>query len=74
MKVLRVLDVMRVMQVDDARSVREWFRSGRLKGVNLGGRLGWRCTEEQLRDFMESNMSAQPKLTGLARNQQETQP
>ena len=63
MKVLRVLDVMKVMQVDDARAVREWFRSGRLKGVNLGGRLGWRCTEEQLQAFL--NQQRTPKQDGL---------
>lgn len=34
-------------------TVRGWLRSGRLRGVRLGGtKLGWRVAESELRRFL----------------------
>lgn len=62
LKVYTVIDVARIMKVDQGLA-RSWFRTGKLKGVRFGGRAGWRCTEQQLREFMEKPV--QPKLTGF---------
>ena len=62
LKVYTVIDVARIMKVDQTLA-RSWFRTGQLRGVRLGGRAGWRCSEQQLRDFMEKPV--QPNLTGF---------
>jgi len=62
LKVLTVIDVARIMKVDQTLA-RSWFRTGKLKGVRLGGRAGWRCTSEQLREFVEKPV--QPNMNGF---------
>lgn len=61
LKVYTVIDVARVMKVDQ-HLARSWFRTGALKGIRLGGRAGWRCTEEQLRQFIEVESKRQDTL------------
>ena len=34
-------------------TVRRWLREGRLKGVDLGGRAGYRISREELRRFRQ---------------------
>ena len=43
-----VADVLRV----HPETVREWLRSGRLDGVRIGRRSGWRISESQLDTFL----------------------
>ena len=43
--------VAEILQVKDY-TVREWLKSGQLKGINLNGR--WRVKESALEDFMQS--------------------
>lgn len=52
-----VADVLRV----HPETVREWLRSGRLEGVRIGRRSGWRISEAQLDAFLgrdESKIAA----------------
>jgi excisionase family DNA binding protein len=34
-------------------TVRRWLREGRLKGIDLGGRAGYRISREELRRFRQ---------------------
>lgn len=34
-------------------TVKRWLREGRLGGVPLGDRAGWRITEKDLADFLD---------------------
>ena len=35
-------------------TVKRWLRDGKLVGVSLGDRAGWRIAEEDLQTFLES--------------------
>ncbi len=39
-------------------TVRRWLRRGDLEGVDLGHKAGYRVTEAQLREFIESRKPA----------------
>ena len=57
MTVPEVADVLRV----HPETIREWLRSGRLEGVRIGRRSGWRISETQLNAFLgrdESKIAA----------------
>lgn len=43
-----VADVLRV----HPETVREWLRAGRMRGVRIGRRSGWRISESQLGEFL----------------------
>ena len=49
------LTVARVAKVFSVNrdTVRRWLREGRLKGVDLGGRAGYRISREELRRFRQ---------------------
>jgi excisionase family DNA binding protein len=40
------------------KTVREWLKAGRLKGVKIGGRF-WRIKESELSRFIDSGPQAQ---------------
>lgn len=44
---LTVTDVAARLQVKE-ETVREWLRTGRLAGYNLGGQAGWRIQPEEI--------------------------
>lgn len=45
-------DVADLLKVTN-QTVRLWLREGRLRGLNLGGRGGWRVKESDLNAFLE---------------------
>ena len=47
-------------------TVRRWLNSGALTGIQLGDRAGWRITEEDLRDFLETRTSRRDPDMGKA--------
>jgi excisionase family DNA binding protein len=56
---LTVEQVSAELQVTPA-TVREWLRSGRLIGANLGGRTGWRIKRRDMDAFVEAHMRGRP--------------
>jgi excisionase family DNA binding protein len=36
-------------------TIRDWLRSGKLKGRGFGGRAGWRVRESDLRAFLDTD-------------------
>lgn len=55
-KVLTVKEVAEALRVQP-ETVRVWLRSGRLHGMDLGGRVGWRIRESELERFMRASES-----------------
>jgi len=51
-EMLTVLQVAAYLQVHQ-ESVRRWLREGQLRGINLGGRGGWRIRRDELERFIE---------------------
>ncbi len=41
-------------------NVRAWLRDGKLKGILLSRKAGWRVTREDLERFIDSRRSDQP--------------
>jgi excisionase family DNA binding protein len=41
----------------DGATVRRWLRDGKLRGLSLGGRTGWRIPEEAFARFLDERMS-----------------
>ncbi len=37
----------------DRQTVWRWLKAGRLQGISLGGKVGWRIRESALRAFVE---------------------
>jgi len=50
-RLLTVADICDRLQVHE-ETVRRWLRDGRLKGINLGGKSGYRIRESDLQDFL----------------------
>ena len=48
-KVSEIATLLKVHQ----NTVREWLKSGVLKGHNFGGRTGWRIRQRDLETFIE---------------------
>jgi excisionase family DNA binding protein len=34
------------------RTIRNWIREGRLRGINFGGQMGWRVNREELHAYL----------------------
>lgn len=51
-RLLTVAEICQRLQVHE-ETVRRWLRDGRLKGINLGGRSGYRIREADLAAFLE---------------------
>jgi len=51
MQTITVEEVARRLQVHE-ETVRRWLRDGKLKGVRLGRRAGWRVEESEYRRFL----------------------
>jgi excisionase family DNA binding protein len=51
-EMLTVPQVAGYMQVH-VETVRRWLREGQLRGVNLGGKGGWRIRRDELERFIE---------------------
>lgn len=47
-----VAEIAALMKVHD-ETVRRWLKSGRLRGQNYGGKMGWRVKESDLNAFLE---------------------
>jgi excisionase family DNA binding protein len=47
-----VADICDRLQVHE-ETVRRWLRDGRLKGINLGGKSGYRIRENDLEEFLQ---------------------
>lgn len=47
-----VAQICEALQVDE-RTVRRWLREERLKGINFGGKLGWRIRRAEFDRFIE---------------------
>jgi excisionase family DNA binding protein len=52
-RMLTLKQVAERLQVSLA-SVRRWVQEGDLRGVNLRGKAGWRITERELQDFLDT--------------------
>jgi excisionase family DNA binding protein len=50
-KLLTVADICERLQVHE-ETVRRWLRDGRLKGINLGGKSGYRVRASELEEFL----------------------
>lgn len=50
---LTVPEIARELRVPDT-NVRAWLREGKLKGILLSRKAGWRVTREDLERFLES--------------------
>jgi excisionase family DNA binding protein len=58
-RLLTVPEVAERVRVSEA-TVREWLRSGRLKGTRPGGtRLGWRIPEAEVERFLSAGAPPQ---------------
>ncbi len=53
-KIVELLDV-------HEETVRAWLRKGDLRGIQFGGKTGWRVRESDLNAFLEEKLQA-PKL------------
>jgi len=42
-------------------TVRRWLRDGKLVGVSLGDRAGWRIEKEDLKRFLQQQRNVEPK-------------
>ena len=42
-------------------TVRRWLRDGKLVGVSLGDRAGWRIAKDDLERFLQQQRNVQPK-------------
>jgi excisionase family DNA binding protein len=51
-RLLTVADICDRLQVHE-ETVRRWLRDGRLKGINLGGKSGYRIRENDLEEFLQ---------------------
>lgn len=51
-RLLTVAQVAEQLQVNP-ETVRRWLRSGKLRGISLGDRAGYRIPERELRRFLE---------------------
>ncbi len=49
---LTVEDIKTTLNVHE-QTVRDWLKSGRLKGINFGGKTGWRVEEHDFDAFIE---------------------
>lgn len=58
MEYLTVADVANRLKVHPA-TVKRWLRDGRMDGVLLGDRAGWRVSEDDLNQFLESQRQTQ---------------
>ncbi len=56
-RLMTVEQVAERLQVNP-ETVRRWLRRGELEGVNLGHKAGYRVTEAQLQEFIESRKPA----------------
>jgi len=45
-------DIADLFDVSD-QTVWRWLKSGQLRGMNLGGKSGWRVRESAINDFIE---------------------
>ena len=61
MQFLTVNDVAEKLQVHP-RTVKRWLNDGRLKGVLLGDRAGWRISEEEFREFVDEQQRATDEM------------
>lgn len=43
-------------------TIRRWLRSGRLAGVNLSDKAGWRISEAALAKFLDEQTTTKPRL------------
>lgn len=50
-RLLTVAEICDLLQVHE-ETVRRWLRDGRLNGINLGGKSGYRVRESELADFL----------------------
>ncbi len=57
MEYLTVQEVAEILKVHPA-TVKRWLREGRLEGVPLGDRAGWRVAREDLEKFLEAQKKA----------------
>lgn len=55
--VAKIVDLLDVHE----ETVRAWLRKGDLRGINFGGKTGWRVKESDLNAFLEERLPA-PKL------------
>ncbi len=58
MEYLTVADVANRLKVHPA-TVKRWLREGKLGGVLLGDRAGWRVSEEDLAQFLDGQRRVQ---------------
>lgn len=61
MQFLTVNDVAEKLQVHP-RTVKRWLNEGKLKGVLLGDRAGWRISEEEFREFVDDQQRATDEM------------
>lgn len=68
-KLYSVKDLCKSLGIN-ARTVREWFKSGKLKGVKIG--TEWHITEENLAKFL--NAEEKPANPHPAKNRKNSNP
>jgi excisionase family DNA binding protein len=61
-RLLTVPEVAAALRVDE-NTVRRWLRRGRLSGVNLGHRIGYRVRQSELDRFLEA-LSTRQRTSG----------
>jgi len=61
MQFMTVNDVAEKLQVHP-RTVKRWLNDGKLKGVLLGDRAGWRISEADFREFVADQQKATDEL------------
>ncbi len=54
---LTVEQIVTMLNVHE-QTVRRWLKTGELKGINFGGKTGWRIAEEDFRDFIARRKAA----------------
>lgn len=64
-KFLTVEDIKTTLNVHE-QTVRDWLKSGRLKGINFGGKTGWRVEERDFDAFIEEMQNASGRQSKAA--------
>ena len=64
-KFLTVEDIVRALDVHE-QTVRRWLKSGELRGINFGGKTGWRILPEDFQAFIDHRRAESARETGKA--------